>query len=300
MKHLLDYKVKLNSKAEINSLYRWCLNEVSEDGLQISPNFDWIPFRFRLYFTTHSLKVFTSVRQSWETEGSLQIVKTISGEFISGWLDNNNELKDVVRFSIFGTKRPLEYFSVRISEVQKPDEEQCVLTVIPSYKREDELFREVVEKDYAGFDIHLSADKFAALVKVVEDGKVDSVSFSVKEVQGVYATWSPTIFTLDAKILTEYNDLTNTDASFEGTTAGKASEFSFTLKITTHLLPIRYPSATDDLELPYENRTENGSNEVQPDLITGSEGQNELLEVLKSIRVLLFVGLAILLVILIK
>jgi hypothetical protein len=212
MDYLLERKVKINTEPEYKSLYSWCLNEFDDNDKLIGS--DLVPFAWRFWFTGTSLQVITKleVERDFETDKTkTSTTKTIRGKFYSGICFDGKNITDEVVFSIFGTARTVKEFSVSISEAKSDKEEVCWFTAIPSYESEGAEFQKEIENDYVGFDIYVHSEKFNELVKLVESCSLNSVSFSVKGVDGLYARWTPTIKTYTAKILTSDNAIEGVD-----------------------------------------------------------------------------------------
>ena len=306
MEYLLERKVKINRETEHKSLYKWCLNEFDDNNKVIGS--DLIPFAWRFWFTGTSLQVTTKleVERDFETDKTkASTTKTIGGKFYSGICFDGKNLTDEVVFSIFGTARTIKEFNVSISEAKSDKEEVCWFTVIPSYESEGAEFQKEIENDYAGFDIYVHSEKFNELVKLVESCSLNSVSFSVKGVDGVYAEWTPTIKTYVAKFLTSDNVIEGIgETKFEGSTISKVEEFSInftsqtSLNLKQNLPSIDFSKAFDSnveddfedekLNIPQTNNPPNSIN-LQP-----------LLQVVKSLKVVLWFVFAALLFLLLK
>lgn len=291
MNYLFERKVKINTEPEYKSLYSWCLNEFDENDKVVGR--DLVPFAWRFWFTGTSLQVTTNleVERDFETEKSkASTKKTIGGKFYSGICYDGKNLADEVAFSIFGTARTIKEFNVSISEAKSDKEEVCWFTVIPSYESEGAEFQTEIENDYAGFDIYVHSEKFNQLVELVENRSLNSVSFSVKGVEGVYANWTPTITTRSAKILTSSNAIEGIDTTkFECPTTSVVEEFSInfhsqtSLNLKQNLPSIDFSKAFDDnfddefeiekLDAPQTNNHSNIVN-LQP-----------LIQVIKSLKV---------------
>lgn len=306
MEYLLERKVKINKEPEYKSLYSWCLNEFDDNDKVIGR--DLVPFAWRFWFTGTSLSVTTKldVERDFETDKSkASTSKSIRGKFYSGICFDGKNLADEVVFSVFGTARTIKEFSVSISEAKSDKEEVCWFTAFPSYESEGAEFQKEIENDYAGFDIYVHAEKFNELVKLVESRSLNSVSFSVKGVDGVYAEWTPTIKTYVAKFLTSSNVIEGIgETEFECPTVSKVEEFSInftsqtSLNLKQNLPSIDFSKAFDDnfeddfedekLNIPQTNNPPNSINLLP------------LLQVVKSLKVVLWFVFAALLFLLLK
>ena len=306
MDYLLERKVKINREPEYKSLYSWCLNELDENDKVIGR--DLVPFAWRFWFTGASLNVTTKleVERDFETDASkASTSKTIRGKFYSGICFDGKNLDDEVSFSIFGTARTIKEFSVSISEVASEKEEVCWFTAFPSFESEGAEFQTVIENDYAGFDIYVHSEKFNELVKLIESRSLNSVSFSVKGVDGVYAHWTPTIKTYAAKILTTDNVIEGVgETKFEGSTVSKVEEFSInftsqtSLNLKQNLQSIDFSKAfEDDFEDDFEiDKLDTPQTNISSNIVN----LQPLVEVIKSLKVAMWFVFAALLFLLFK
>jgi len=306
MNYLLERKVKINTKPENKSLYSWCLNEFDDNDKVVGR--DFIPFKWLFWFTGTSLQVTTKleVERDLETDKSKSsTTKTIRGKFYSGICFDGKNLVDEVVFSIFGTTRTIKEFSVSISEVTSDEDEVCWFTAIPSYELEDAEFQNEIKNDYAGFNIYINSEKFNELVKLVESRSLNSVSFSVKGVDGLYAQWTPTITTSTAKILTSDNVIEGIDATkVECPTSSKVDEFSInfcsqtSLNLKQNLPSIDFSKAFDDnFEDDFEiENPENSQTNTPPNIVN----LQPLIQVIKSLKFAMWFVFAALIFLLLK
>lgn len=306
MEYLLERKVKINRETEHKSLYKWCLNEFDDNNKVIGS--DLIPFAWRFWFTGTSLQVTTKleVERDFETDKTkASTTKTIGGKFYSGICFDGKNLTDEVVFSIFGTARTIKEFNVSISEAKSDKEEVCWFTVIPSYESEGAEFQKEIENDYAGFDIYVHTEKFNELIKLVESCSLNSVSFSVKGVDGIYAQWTPTIKTYTAKILTSDNFIEGIDETkFECPTASKVEEFSINFKTQTSLnLKQNLPSIdfSKTFDEKYEDILESEKVDIpQTNISPNIVNLQSLIQSIKSLKVAMWFVFAALLFLLLK
>lgn len=285
---LLERKVKINrnTKSHFNE---WCLNEFDENDKQVG--FDFLPFKFNLSFSCVSLQASTSVHINNLTDKkSPQIIanlinqseayidKIILGKFQSGSLSDKGDLINEDQFSIFGTARSINEFNVVIMQTSVESEETCWLTVIPSHKSEGYNFKQTIEKDYAGFEVYLTSNKFNELAKLIEARSIDSATLTMGNVEGVYAKDYPTISNhYEIKFLTNENVIEGLENSkYEGTTIQKVGNFnikftssaSFSSKQvfeSTEFIKKYQSNFNEDLESinTFKNNTEKNTFELQ-------------------------------------
>jgi hypothetical protein len=306
MDYLLERKVKINRDTKHKSLYSWCLNEIDDKGAIVGR--DWIPFGWGFRFTGTSLYVSTriNIKRDDETEKSnASNSKTINGKFSSGVCFDGENLVDVVTFSIFGTARTIKEFSFTINEAKDDDEDACWLSVIPSYESEDASMRRVIEVDYAGFEIYLKAEKFNKLVQLIESRSVDSVGMYVRYIDGVYADWTPTIKTSSAKFLTTDNLIDGVEGTiFEGKVVTRVGDFdiNFTTQATLNTKQF-LPKVDldkefeDDADKFFEENFLSNTDTIDKQIKVDLE---PVIQIVKSLRTVLWFVFALLLLLLFK
>jgi hypothetical protein len=306
MDYLLERKVKINRATKHKSLYSWCLNEFDDKGAIVGR--DWIPFGWGFRFTGTSLYVSTkiNIKRDDETEKSTASnSKTINGKFYSGVCFDGENLIDVVTFSIFGTDRTIKEFSFTINKAKDGDEDACWLSVIPSYESEDASFRKVIEVDYAGFEIYLKAEKFNELVELIENRSVDSVGMYVSDIDGVYADWTPTIKTSSAKFLTSDNLIDGVEGTnFEGTVVTSVGDFDISFTTQATLNTKQFLPKIDfikEFEFPSNFDFEDShSNNSQAIIKKNDADLEQLTQVFKSLKTVLWFVFAVLVFLLLK
>ena len=304
MEYLLERKVKINREPEYKSLNSWCLNEYDEKGSKVG--FDWVPFDWRFWFTGTSLQLITklNVDSDFRTEETKSTKsRTIFGKFYSGISIDGKNLIDVVTFSIFGTARTIKEFSVIINETE--NEETCSFTSFPSYLSEDAEHRKVIEDDFAGFELYINSEKFNEIARLIESRSIDSIRLSVKNVEGVYAYWTPTIKTYSAKFLTAESVVEEVgDTKFEGTIVSKVGTFDISFATQTSLnFELNLPSIdfVKEFESKFEDDFEKDNVDIPQSNITSNiENLQPLIQVVKSLKVVMWFVFAALLFLLLK
>jgi hypothetical protein len=306
MDYLLERKVKINRDTKHKSLYSWCLNEFDDKGAIVGR--DWVPFGWGFRFTGTSLYVSTkiNIKRDDETEKSnASNSKTINGKFSSGVCFDGENLVDVVTFSIFGTARTIKEFSFTINEAKDGDEDACWLAVIPSYESEDASFRKVIEVDFVGFEIYLKSEKFNKLVQLIENRSVDSVGMYTRDIDGVYADWTPTIKTSSAKFLVSDNLIEGVEGnSFEGTVVTRVGDFD--ISFTTQASLSRKQSLPKvDIDKEFEDDADkffadNFLTDTDTDDKQIKINLEPVIEVVKSLKTVLWFVFALLLLLLFK
>lgn len=239
MEYHLEKKI---AYTEHSGLYEWCLNELNANSEKDGR--DLIPFRWSLYFTGSSLKLVSAVSKDQEYNDDNEEVSTttirnkkaIEGVFHSGLVRDGSfliKLKDKVSFSMMGTNRKIEDFSVYIEE-SSDENEHCQIYGIPSYDWEVD-FAERTEPDFLQLRITLAADKFAKIAEAVQAKQIDSATLRIGGASGFYSDWSPSITPSFIKVLTESHKIVGHDDSFKIPLVGKVDSFNLALKTVNEL-----------------------------------------------------------------
>ena len=246
MDYLLDGRIKINSEPKYKSLYSWCLNEVDDNG-NIHGD-DEIPWNWDFYFIGSLLQVVRNISfgDVYDDDGeklegkSVSQSKRIIGQLHSGDCSDGRNLEDTTIFRMFGSKRKIEFFNLEIRHVENEKDENCRIDGIPSYSFELD-FRHAVEPDYIGVVFYVAKTRFDEIANLIEKKSVDHVRVRLGGVSGIYSTWSPSISTTTAKILTrQHLNFIDGEDEIKSTlpTIGDVEEFSLTL-ITNNQLNVK-------------------------------------------------------------
>lgn len=210
MDYHLDKEIRLNNKTEYESLYSWCLQEINSEGEQVGR--DLIPWRWGLYFTASELRLHQSVKGGTmallRDEGPENIEEFRESEIIianlhPGICDDGRWLKDDVRYSMLGTDRKIEDFTLRVDKIGKDEnKERCGLLGWVSYTAEVADFCHETTADNVMIHLRLSENKFNKLKEIVNNDTVDILRVMLAGVDGFYSEWSPSITTNSIKVLT--------------------------------------------------------------------------------------------------
>lgn len=221
MNYKLDREIFVNYEPKYKGLYSWCLNEFDENNKEIDK--DLIPFSMSLYFIGSSLTV---VRSLTLEDGHTQTKTTIVGTMHSGICMDGENLTDDVNYSMFGTGRKIDKFNITLSQVNEGNAECCTLVGIPSWADDDDEIDWMGQPDYVCFNVRLSNDRFAELIRLFDSRLVDSVSLRASTVRGFYSDWSPSIKTEFVKILTSEHKVEGLDVKkFQPKVVGEVGSF---------------------------------------------------------------------------
>lgn len=271
MEHNLEKKVKYDIEDEYKSLYSWSLIEVIEDETNAPKK--WIPFVWSTRFIASKLAVIRriSIEKDYESEEenakNLTDTSVIVADLYSGYCNDGENLKDFIRYGMFGTDRRIEAFTLKIN-VATDGIEKCKAWATPSYDYEVD-FRNGVESDCVEFNLYLEKDRWESVAQLIQNKSIDSMLVSFSDVSGFYSDWSPSISTNSIKILTSYHSVEGDEKIVESIPkVGDVGEFRLMLysdknlnvKLNQSSNSI-YPLFDDDFELK-SNKFED-SNEVE-------------------------------------
>jgi hypothetical protein len=206
MDYHLDYGLRLHTEPKYKNLYSWAINEVEPDGSPIDR--DEIPWRWTLNFSatscvlTNRLEIDVPFSLKRETEPAPQIEadQVIRMTLRPGML-REGEFIDDVRFSMFGTKRAVQDFTLEVRPLKEAAEaEHCLAWGCVSYTTEID-FRNETADDCLWFYFHVKPETFAHYVTLIQRGAIDTILFSVGLVDGFYSDWSPAVSTHHVKVL---------------------------------------------------------------------------------------------------
>ncbi len=259
---ILEKKIRFSSKKD-NTLYSWCLNEIGNH--EKDHNRDLIPYAFSTYFEASTLRVTKRVGTHRKHSNNEMIRESDNSVVISGDLKPsfrpNVDYRDTTYF-MFGTDRRIDSISLTIENLgNDTDIEVCNLWGSPSYKGEID-FREFIEADHLSVSIFVKNSHFESFVRMIESKTVESIKLMLKEVDGFYSPWSPSISTSSIKILTEYHEVEGEiDLDRPLPLVGKVGEFSLVFSSSLNLnQKINVDTTNEDAIL-----MEKSSNKVESD-----------------------------------
>lgn len=212
----LEFGVRAGEKGP-DRLYNWFLEEVDAAGHKIGP--DYIPWGYTLSFEMKNLLVFRELKIAGEKGtkntdgimGALSPVKT--------------DRRGHVTYSFFGTKRPVEQFTIRIIKSEQADE--CTISGGPAYEYEWD-FSNLKQPDWVQVDVFVNSARFEELASFVEGGQAKG-TVTLGLAQGFYAEWSPSIRTNKVKLLGSIEDqkvVIPPGYGFKPNPLGKVGEFN--------------------------------------------------------------------------
>ncbi len=202
----LDYGLRIHTEPKHKSLYEWAINEVEADGSPIDQ--DQIPWEWTLFFSatscvlTNQLELVAKSSLTNESAGPprFETIQTIRMTLRPGVRANGEFVKDAI-FSMFGTKRIIQNFTLEIRPLDDPSkEESCSAWGSVSYTSEVDFCNETVD-DCVWFHFYMKPETFANYLALIGQGRIHDVIFSVGSVEGFYSEWSPSISTDRVKVL---------------------------------------------------------------------------------------------------
>lgn len=207
MDYHIDHEVRLSEDSEHKSLYSWSLQEFSKDGKKIGS--DQIPWAWNLYFTASELRYNKSIRLELadKTDGKAELYKpaeeseSLSATLHPGICQDGEWLERQTTFSMFGTNRRIENFTLGIYRLDDADSnERCNVWGCVSYTTDIDFHNETMD-DVVIIHIWLSSKKFDDLREMARNQSVDMVQVRLGGVSGFYSEWSPSISTNTVKVL---------------------------------------------------------------------------------------------------
>jgi hypothetical protein len=206
MKNHIEHSITLSEDSKFKSLYQWHLRE-SDDG-NSQHRQDQIPWVWTQYFTLADLACTTSFTLggplATDKESTAPEVKereVISATLLPYELRDRQALHDSTTYSMFGTDRAIDNFSLAIHQASDGMPERCSAWGIVSYTHDFD-FREVTEDDCLGFYLVLSKERFARIARMIAENSISGGTVRLGAVDGFYSEWSPAISTPHIKVLT--------------------------------------------------------------------------------------------------
>jgi hypothetical protein len=244
MEYHLERRVVLDENPKHKNIYKWTVREVADAAGR--PVADQIPWSWSVYFTLADTELqvgirFDPYRFENRADAKVETTRIIRAKLRSGDRDGD----DRVRFSMFGTSREIDDFTLRIQETPAGEQEHCRAGGVVSYTTEHD-FRDRTHSDCVGLDIYVTADRFAAIEELLKLNALGGGVLRVSGVSGFYSDWSPMITTRNVKVLTgdEQSHPVEIPANCNITPPrlGEVGEFDLTLR-TASTAPAYHPPA---------------------------------------------------------
>lgn len=222
MERHLNREIKLLEETETKGLFTWYLQEFSSEGKALPRKL--VPWKWSLDFRATDLKYIRGF-QSADADISQ------AGEHIRAILKPEPDFNSspVTKYSMFGTDRLINDFSVNIHKLQNEQAaETCTLWGSVSHTFEIDCDYHTQE-DLLCFRIDLKPENYDALCSFAKHGgNHDELLLSVKGVSGFYSEWSPLIRTNSVKVLTadEEQNVIQPHGHSEPPRLGEISEFT--------------------------------------------------------------------------
>jgi len=218
----LDKEITLLNKNEHDGYYPWCLRETtSERSKEESPcNEEYVPFPHNLCFNICEMRLsrgigFEGLRsrlndEEFQMREQTQEINIKDNDAIfatlsSGYINENKELEDVIHFSMLGTDRKIDNFTLRIFCVDESNRERCFISGCISYKTDWNYIEETVP-DSIEIVLGLSKNRFKQLAGLISNRSIDTANLLLNGIDGVYSIPSPLTTTGFVKILTSDRD----------------------------------------------------------------------------------------------
>ena len=235
MDYHLEREIILNNEAEHGGLDEWSLEEFDSEGVKIISN--QIPWDWSFRFFISELRLTQGVgffedeedeveKKEWKFQGS----EAIFANFHPGYCSDGKLLESDTRFSMFGTNRHISAFSLRISKVEKEEDERCRIWGGVSYTSEID-FRNETSPDSIEILLCLSEARFNKLAGLISRKEIDVARLCLSRVSGFYSEESPSIRTSNVKVLAggrEQEVKIPDGCGIEPPRLGKVGEFDLT------------------------------------------------------------------------
>ena len=194
MEYHLDRTIEFIADIEPKTLYSWALREVMPDGQAAGS--DLIPWDWTLCFCAESITFQHAIGVSHEA------ARHSSDEFIQVTLmPYEHGGRSGMRFSMFGTDRPIRSFSLDIYKATQREERSCRAWGLVSYTCEVD-FRDETTDDVLWFNMVLLEEDYESCRYAALNNSTDySLLFYVSGVSGFYSDWSPSVRTEHIKVL---------------------------------------------------------------------------------------------------
>ena len=211
MDYHLDYGLRVHTEPEYKNLYSWAINEVEADGRLI--NRDQIPWGWTLHFSatscmlTNRLEIEAQFSLTTESEDPPRIeTDQIIRMMLRPGMLTDGEFVDDVTFSMFGTKRAIQNFTLEVRPLADSEKaEYCTAWGSVSYTSEVDFRNETVD-DCVWFYLYVKPETFTRYATLINQNAIDTILFSVGSVDGFYSEWSPSISTRKVKVLVRGNE----------------------------------------------------------------------------------------------
>lgn len=192
----------------------------------------YFPFVWDLFFATGELsfaRVLEVESPDGEESNATKDIKDSSiifGSMHSVAFNDREDAKNGPTYSMFGTDRLINKFSIRIIPSKNGDE-YLKVTASPSFSVENSGFFEETFEDFVEFNLFLNNDRWEAVANLLESQKINSVQLRLGGASGFYSKWTPTISANSIKILTKRHDVESVSGQVHNLSrAGNVDEFS--------------------------------------------------------------------------
>ena len=178
----------------------WCLEEI--DNLGKKAKKEWIPWKWRLYFSVSELRLNQGFSLDHEQDKiqSFEESKVITGNLHPGICNDGKYLQDNPWFSMLGTDREITNFGIRIHVICSDENDYCNIEGFISYTAEIDYHKET-ESDYIVINLGLSEFKFNQLADLISNKMIDVATINMSRVSGFYSEWRPSNETYSIKVL---------------------------------------------------------------------------------------------------
>lgn len=140
------------------------------------------------------------LEKKFEDSRNIEETTLIRATLHSGLCTDGKWLEKSTRFSMFGTERAINEFSLKIYPVDKKENQSCNVFGCVGFEYERDFSLETIP-DSIEINLGLSRERFNKLANLISDKKIDVMTIGISDVSGFYAESSPSIFTDSVKVL---------------------------------------------------------------------------------------------------
>lgn len=222
MDYPLEKEITLLDETQHDGYYPWCLRETTPEQSKEEESCyeDYVPWPYSLYFNVCEMRLSRGIgfgdlrfhlndeefqiREEAE-EINIKDNEAIFATISSGYINENKNIENITRFSMLGTDRTIDNFTLRIFCVDERDRERCFISGCISYKT-DWDYIEKTEPDSIEIVLGLSKSRFNHLASLISNRSIDTANLVLGGIDGVYSIPSPLTTTDFVKILTSDRD----------------------------------------------------------------------------------------------
>lgn len=293
----------LKKETEHESLYAWSIQEEDSSDSDSEPT-KYISFDYTLFFNVKSFSYISNIERNNRKLGEDEEDEwNTDTEQIRAELEFDTNHFRWTTLSFFGTSEHIESYTLEIFPLEDDSqEESCLVGGTEAYESEIDFEKENLPSAL-WFSIRIKKETFEELKSQILSKSLTSSNFSISNIDGFYAPWSPSIRPGDTKILKRSMEIEADDELewVELTTIGKVGSWTFN-KWSSQQLLFTKVDEEGDTDLTYldseESKNLTKEEHLQEKTIIELKKMNEVLNQAKKFAVALLVILVLILILL--